>query len=181
MNIVLIGPQGSGKSTQGKLISKHFKIPYISTGDMFRDLMHKSDEFALSIREKMLAGDLIDDETTNKIVRQHLERGKYYKGFVIDGYPRSVNQSMSAPFVLDLILHIQVPEEVSISRLLKRGRIDDTKDNIEKRLKLYKQETEPILEYWRKYGKVVDINGVGDVDEIHKLIHATITKLINDN
>jgi len=181
MNIVLIGPQGSGKSTQGKLISDHFGIPYISTGDMFREIMDNSDDFALSIKEKMLAGDLIDDETTNNIVRQHLERGKYYRGFVIDGYPRSVNQSMSAPFVLDLILHIQVPEQISIERLIKRGRIDDTEVKIKRRLELYKQETEPILKYWRKHDKVVDINGVGDVNEIHKLIHKTITKLTDGN
>lgn len=181
MNIVLIGPQGSGKSTQGKLISDHFGVPYISTGDMFREIMTGTDDFSMSIKEKMTAGDLIDDETTNKIVRQHLERGKYYKGFVIDGYPRSVNQSMSAPFVLDLILHIEVPENISIERLLKRARIDDTKEKIQRRLDLYKQETEPILDYWRKHNKVIDIDGVGDVNEIHKLIHATITNLIDGN
>ena len=181
MNIILIGPQGSGKSTQGRLISDHFGIPYISTGDMFREIMTGTDEFSITIKEKMLSGDLIDDETTNKIVRQHLERGKYYKGFVIDGYPRSVNQSMSAPFVLDLILHIEVPEDISIARLLKRGRIDDTEDKIRRRLGLYRQETEPILDYWRKHDKVVDINGVGDVSEIHTHIHSTIKGLIDGN
>jgi adenylate kinase len=181
MNIVLIGPQGSGKSTQGKLISDDFGMPYISTGDMFREIMTGTDEFSISIKKMMDEGALIDDETTNKIVRQHLERGKYYKGFVVDGYPRSVNQSMSAPFVLDLILHIQVPEDISIERLLKRGRWDDNEVNIRKRLSLYNQETAPIIEYWRKHDKVVDIDGVGGVDEIHQLIYEKITNLINGN
>jgi len=181
MNIVLIGPQGSGKSTQGKLISEHFGMPYISTGDMFREIMDVTDEFSLSIKNKMLSGDLIDDETTNTIVRQHLERGKYYKGFVIDGYPRSVNQSMSAPFVLDIIIYIDVPEQVSLERLLKRGRVDDIEDKIRRRLELYKQETEPILAYWRKHDKVVDIDGIGDVSEIHSHIHAKIKGLIDGN
>ena len=181
MNIVLIGPQGSGKSTQGKLISDDFGMPYISTGDMFREIMVGTDEFSTSIREKMSAGELIDDETTNKIVRQHLERGKYYKGFVIDGYPRSVNQSMSAPFVLDVIIHIEVPEHISINRLLKRGRVDDTEQKIKRRLELYRQETEPIINYWKKHNKVVDIDGIGDVNEIHALINATIKNLINGN
>ena len=181
MNIVLIGPQGSGKSTQGKLISDNFGMPYISTGDMFREIMTGTDEFSISIKKMMDEGTLIDDETTNKIVRQHLERGKYYKGFVVDGYPRSVNQSMSAPFVLDIILHIRVPESISIERLLKRGRWDDNEVNIRKRLSLYNQETAPIIEYWRKHDKVVDIDGVGGVDEIHQLIYEKITNLINGN
>jgi len=180
MNIVLIGPQGSGKSTQGKKISEDFNIPYISTGDMFREIQVGEDEFSISIREKLSKGELIDDETTNKIVRKHLEKSKFYHGFVIDGYPRSINQSMSAPFVLDLILHIAVPNEESVDRLLKRGRADDVEDNIRKRLGLYYAETEPILEYWREVDKVIDINGIGSVTEVHEHINTTLTNILDE-
>ncbi len=173
MKILLIGSQGSGKSTQGKLLAESLQIPYISTGDIFRRISSENSSEAQRIRQTIDSGNLVDDQTTAILLQKRLEQSDCQNGFIVDGYPRNMEQEKLVPGLdFNKVLYINVPEENVLERLLKRGRADDTEEGIKKRLNLYKQQTQPLLEYYRNLGKLVEINGIGDIqtvqDEIKK-------------
>lgn len=173
MRILLIGPQGSGKSTQGRLLSEYLKIPYISTGDIFREIASQDTQEGRKIKEILESGQLVNDEKTAELVKRRLERPDLARGFILDGYPRTPEQlnlfnDMNLKF--DKILYLKIPEEKVIERLLKRGRADDTPDTIKTRLDLYNNKTGVLLELLKGYGTLVEIDAEGNVDEIGQKI-----------
>ncbi len=172
--ILLIGLQGSGKSTQADLLTRHLQVPKISTGDIFRQLRKEDSDEGRRIKNILDSGQLVDDQTTAEIVRKRVSKKDCKNGFVMDGYPRTLEQLQMFDPQFDKVTYLNVPKEEVVKRLLSRGRADDTEDLIGKRLDLYYQQTQPLLDYYRQKGILVEINGVGDIqriqDEIKKQI-----------
>ena len=177
MNILLLGPQGSGKGTQAKRIAAEYDIPHIATGDILRGAI--ADETPLGRRVKPIVerGDLVSDELMTALIRERLEADDTLNGFVLDGFPRTLPQAEALDAMLreidrelSIVFELQVDDGVSVERLSKRaeeeGRTDDTPDAIARRLELYHRETEPLVEYYRAKGRVVGVPGDATVNEV---------------
>lgn len=175
MKILLIGPQGSGKSTQGKFLAGSLNIPFISTGDIFREIASTDSEEGKRIKQILDQGKLVDDETVVSLIKNKLGEDAYKNGFILDGYPRTLEQAEKVDDLgFEKAIYFKIPQEVVVERLLKRGREDDTEELIKKRLELYSEQTEPLLEYYKNKGILVEINGVGDIDKIQNDIKEQI-------
>ncbi|MDP2649569.1 MAG: nucleoside monophosphate kinase [bacterium] len=179
MKIILIGVQGSGKSTQGNLLSKKLKIPYLSTGHIFRDLAKEHSKLGRYIKEVMNAGYLIPDGKTLSIVSQYLKRPEYQKGYILDGFPRTIAQAKAFENGINKVIYINVPDKEALWRLSYRngeGREDDTLAAIRKRIDLFHKFTEPVLEFYQKKGILAEIKGEKSVEEVYKEIVDKIGK-----
>lgn len=174
---LIVGPQGSGKGTQGVLVAEAFEVPQVSTGDIFRANISGGTELGARVQAIIEAGDLVPDELTSELVRDRLAQPDAAEGFLLDGYPRNRGQVADlAAFLdargeaLDAVIELDVPRDESITRISQRaieqGRTDDTEDVIANRLAIYERETAPILEVYRAQGIVVRIDGVGTLDEV---------------
>lgn len=174
MRILFIGPQGSGKSTQARLLSEHLKIPVISTGEIFRRLSQKEVGIGRMIKRILEEGKLVGDDTTSSIVKERLQEDDCQNGFIMDGYPRNIEQVNKFDPNFDKVFYLKVAEEEVLERLLKRGRVDDTKDSIKTRLDLYYQQTQPLIDYYENQGLLVEIDATANIqtvqDEIKKFI-----------
>ncbi len=166
MKILFVGPQGAGKSTQGKVLADFLKVPYISTGDIFRELSTQDNELANRVKSIMSAGNLVDDQTTSEIVKERLQKPDLKNGFIFDGYPRTLKQVEYFDPGFDKVVYLKVDDSESKRRLLERGREDDTDELIEQRLKVYHQLTDPILDYYQSQGNLITIDATQNIDEI---------------
>lgn len=170
MKILLVGIQGSGKSTQGKLLAEKLKVPYISTGDIFRKMATKDTQEGRTIRKILASGNLIDDRATSSIVRRRLQEDDTQAGFVVDGYPRNLNQVKIFDPGFDLVVYLSLTDTEAVERLMRRGREDDTKELIEQRIKLYMEQTEPMLEHYESIGLLKKIDARFDIKDIENKI-----------
>ncbi|MDD5146979.1 MAG: nucleoside monophosphate kinase [Candidatus Daviesbacteria bacterium] len=170
MKILLIGPQGSGKSTQADLLAKDLNLPRISTGDIFRELSLQDSEEGRKIKGILNSGKLIDDLETAKIVEQRLNKDDCRKGFILDGYPRNREQQQIFDPKVDKVFDLEVPDDEVIKRLLARDREDDTMETIKKRLSLYHEQTVPLLDYYKNQGILIEIDGMGNIEDIYRRI-----------
>jgi adenylate kinase len=179
--LLIVGPQGSGKGTQGVRIGDAFGIPVVSTGDIFRANIKAGTELGEQVTAILDAGDLVPDELTGAIVRDRLSQEDARDGFVLDGYPRNTSQVAyldeflgESGEALDAVIMLDVPREESLARLSLRatqqGRTDDTDDTIAHRLDIYERETAPILEVYDARGIIERIDGVGSLDDITERI-----------
>ncbi|WP_169580758.1 MULTISPECIES: adenylate kinase [Microbacterium] len=175
--LLIVGPQGSGKGTQGVRIAEAFGIPAVSTGDVFRAAVADGSDLGAQVKSVIEAGDLVSDELTSAVVRDRLSQADAEEGFLLDGYPRNVSQVAHLDEflegrgeTLDAVIELSVPREESIARIALRakeqGRTDDTEDVIANRLAIYERETAPILGVYGARGIVVQVDGVGSLDEI---------------
>jgi len=173
MNLILIGPPGSGKGTQARRLVEMFGIPQISTGDILREAVASGSAIGLRAKSIMEKGDLVPDEVVIEIVRERLRRADCKPGFVLDGFPRTHTQAAA----LDAILLEQGREPVQVialivaddelrRRILARGegRADDTDETARKRLEVYRRDTQPVLDHYR--AQVRKVEGTGALDEI---------------
>lgn len=175
MKILLIGPQGSGKSTQGKLLAEFLQIPYISTGDILRQMASEDSDRGKKIKQVVESGNLVDDQTITGLLRKRIEQDDCSKGFIIDGYPRNLEQAGLIPTLnFDKVLYINVLEQEVVKRLLKRGRPDDTKEGVKLRLNLYREQTQPLLDYYKEQGILVEVSGAGDVQKVQDEIKKSL-------
>lgn len=183
--LLIVGPQGSGKGTQGVRIAEEFGIPAISTGDVFRAAVADGTPLGQQVQAIIAAGDLVPDELTSAVVRDRLSQPDAAGGFLLDGYPRNIAQVghldeflEGRGEALDAVIELDVPRDESIERLSLRaaeqGRSDDTEEVIANRLAIYERETAPILEVYRIRGIVDVIDGVGSLDEITRRIIAAL-------
>jgi adenylate kinase len=177
LNVLLLGPQGAGKGTQGKLIAAEHGVPHIATGDMLRAAMADGTELGRRIKPIYDAGELVPDEIMIALIRERLAAADAARGFVFDGFPRTTPQADALDAMLEeierpltVVFEFQLSEQVSIERLLGRaqeeGRPDDTPEAIRKRLDLYRQRTEPLVEYYRARGILVGIPAEPPVEEV---------------
>ncbi|MFC8682516.1 adenylate kinase [Microbacterium ureisolvens] len=183
--LLIVGPQGSGKGTQGIRIAQAFGVPAVSTGDVFRGAVADGSELGQQVKAIIEAGDLVSDELTSAVVRDRLSQQDAAGGFLLDGYPRNVAQVMHLDEFLegrdeelDAVIELVVPRDESIARIARRaaeqGRSDDTEEGIANRLAIYERETAPILEVYRTRDIVDRIDGVGSLDEITDRIIAAL-------
>jgi len=171
VRIVLLGPPGAGKGTQAADLAKKFGIPHISTGDLFRDNISRGTDLGVEAKRYLDAGDLVPASLTNALVDSRLDDADVSDGFILDGFPRSVEQADALKQMLarrdlklDAVVEFRVPEDELVERLLARGRADDNEETIRNRFKVYRDETAPLLDYYKDELKTVD--AVGGLDEV---------------
>jgi adenylate kinase len=171
VRVVLLGPPGAGKGTQAVKLAEKLELPHLSTGDLFRENIGNGTELGLKAKSYLDAGDLVPSELTNELVDDRLSNPDTDAGFILDGYPRSVQQAKALHDMLerrgiqlDTVLELRVPEDALFDRLKARGRADDTDDVIRNRMNVYRDETAPLIEYYSHELKTVE--AVGTVDEV---------------
>jgi adenylate kinase len=173
--LVILGKQGAGKGTQGERLARHFSIQHLSTGQLFRDSAAVGVPAGLEAKAYMDRGELVPDEIVVDVVAERFSNPAAVEyGFVLDGFPRTENQAeeldriLGTDYPLDLVVDLDVPTDMAIERLLGRGREDDTRESIRRRLELYEQETKPLIDLYAKRGLLVQVDGTGDEDEVFK-------------
>lgn len=174
MILVVMGPPGSGKSTQANLLAEELGIPHLQTGDLFHYLSEEDSPRGRKIKRIMESGGLLDDQLVLEIVEEHLKGKQYDKGVVLDGTPRSLWQAEHFKLKLDKVFYLDVSDEENIKRLVKRGRKDDRPEVVKKRLKTYHQETEPMLDFYRKMNILEKVDGERPIEVIHQDIMARL-------
>lgn len=168
MNIVVVGQVGSGKTTQAKNLADNLGLPLLNVGDLLYYASQGEGEHASRIKKIMESGGIVDDDTTLKLVEEHLKGSEHETGIVIDGFPRTLAQAQRFSLPIDKVFNIKISDQTSIQRLLARGRKDDTAGVIEKRLKVYHQETEPIIAFYKELGLLQEVDGEKGIEEIAK-------------
>ena len=171
MIVLVFGIQGSGKSTHAHFIANRLNLPYISTGDILRELEKQPTETGKRVRSLMEKGMIIPDEITVPALEDYLKENNISENFLIEGFPRTMEQVKLFNRKIDMVFEIVVPEETAIARLKSRGRYDDIEDSINTRFNLFKEKTLPVIEFYKKSGtKVFVINNEKSIDQVQKEI-----------
>ena len=182
--LILFGPPGAGKGTQATSLAQDFEIPHISTGDLFRAAISGKTPLGLKVQSYLDQGQLVPDQVVIDMVQERLAQMNTEGGWLLDGFPRTIPQAQTLDQLLtqmnqscDRVINLQVPEQVLITRMLSRGRKDDTEAVIQDRLQVYHQETAPILDFYRSRNCLVDINGDTTVDAVTDRIKTALADL----
>ncbi len=189
MRIVFLGPPGSGKGTQAKLLAERLKVPAISTGDMLRTAVREGTPLGLQAKAVMEAGELVSDDLMIGLIRERISQPDARTGFLLDGFPRTVEQAVALDGLLkgnekrlSSVVNLSVPEAVLIDRLAGRSgqenRSDDRRETVLERLRVYRQKTEPLIEFYRRRGLLTDVDGVGEVSEIADRISRAVAPAV---
>ena len=177
IRILLIGPPGAGKGTQAALLAKHFGIPAISTGDIFRENVRNETPLGLEAKAFMDRGEYVPDSLTNALVRDRLNQDDAAAGFLLDGYPRTIDQVQELDDILeeteaklDVVVQLTADAEELLRRLSGRaqeqGRSDDTPDVIKRRLDVYEEQTAPLIDIYASRSLVAKVNGLGEIGDV---------------
>ncbi len=215
MNLIFLGAPGAGKGTQAKMVSEKYGIPQISTGDMLREAVAKGTELGKKAKEYMDRGELVPDEIVIGIVKERLQQPDCEKGFILDGFPRTLAQAEALDEMLkelgkkiDAVINIAVPEEEVVKRIVYRRtckncgavyhliynppkednkcdkcggelyqRDDDKEETVRERYRVYRENTEPLIEYYRKKGILYDVDGTKDIKGVWEQIEAILEKI----
>ena len=189
LNLVLFGPPGAGKGTQSALLIDQYGLVHLSTGDMLRAERKSGSQLGQRVQAIMDAGQLVSDEIVIELIRLRVEGNPAAKGFIFDGFPRTIPQAEALETLLnDLntpisrMLSLVVSRQELVARLVKRGeesgRADDTEDTANKRVDVYLSETLPVAEYYRNQHKLSEIDGVGEIDEIFDRISSVLKAIV---
>lgn len=171
MRLVFLGAPGAGKGTQAARVSQALGSPHISTGDIFRQNMADGTPLGRQVREIVEGGGLVPDEITTQLVAERLAEPDARAGFILDGFPRTLVQARDLDEMLGeeglrAVVTLEVSSAELARRMLERGRADDTEDSIRRRLEVYAASTEPLLDYYRTRGLLLESSGMGGVEEI---------------
>jgi len=187
LNIILFGPPGAGKGTQSQNIIQKYELAHLSTGDIFRANIKGETQLGLLAKSFIDKGQLVPDDVTIQMLQSEVEKHQGVKGFIFDGFPRTAAQAQALDTLLEnkkqqinILVSLEVEEEELKKRLLERGKTSGRADDvdpavIQKRIEVYKAETTPVKEYYNKQGKTVEINGIGEIQDIF----ADITKKVD--
>ncbi|QFG53922.1 adenylate kinase [Chryseobacterium sp.] len=190
INIVLFGPPGSGKGTQAQNLIEKFNLKQISTGDLFRYNIKNETELGKLAKSYIDKGELVPDQVTTDMLTEEVKKPTDTNGFIFDGYPRTVNQTEALEEIvkkelnseISVCLSLVVEDEILVDRLLKRGetsgRSDDSNEEIIRtRIQEYYSKTAEVAELYKKQNKYVEINGVGEIEEISEMLYAEVEKI----
>ncbi len=173
MRIVLLGPPGAGKGTQAVKLAENLGVPHISTGELFRHNISNGTPLGVRAKHYLDAGELVPTSLTNDLVDDRLNDADVADGFILDGFPRTIDQATALHDMLerrglklDAVVEFRVPEEVLVERLAARGRADDTEDVIRNRFRVYRDETAPLLDYYESEQELLTVDAVGSLDEV---------------
>ncbi|MDH7476441.1 MAG: nucleoside monophosphate kinase [Microgenomates group bacterium] len=184
MKLVLIGIQGAGKSTQGNLLSRQLNLPYLSTGHIFREIAKEKTKLGRYVKETMNAGILIPDGKVIEIVNDYLSRPEYRRGYILDGFPRTLKQAKEFKNNVDKVIYLKLSDREAIWRLVHReskDRQDETLPAIKKRIELFHKYADDILNYYQKQGKLAIIDGKKSIKEVNQEILKNIGKQLIKN
>ena len=185
IRLLIVGPPGAGKGTQAARIVERYGVPQISTGDIFRANIKAGTQLGQRVSQIIESGKLVPDELTNEIVADRLQAEDVASGFLLDGYPRTVDQAHALDRVLeadaralDAVVLLEVDTDEVVQRLLGRaeieGRADDTEEVIRHRQEVYNEQTKPLVELYQTRGRLVAVDGLGEVDEVTERIFAAL-------
>ena len=185
MHIVLVGPPGAGKGTQAVKIADALRVPHISTGEIFRANLAADTELGRKVKRYLEAGEYVPDEVTNSMVAERLSEADAIGGFVLDGYPRTLTQVDALTGILsqvgsqlDKVIEITADTDELVARLLNRaleqGRADDTEEVIRRRMAVYAEQTEPLVQVYAERGLLVEVDGMGSMDEVTARLLAAV-------
>ncbi|MDO8638623.1 MAG: nucleoside monophosphate kinase [Candidatus Daviesbacteria bacterium] len=176
MRVLISGPAGSGKTTQAKNLAKNLNICFFGAGEIFRKKSLEDSEIGKSLKKDLAEGNLVDNKIASQLLKEEIEQSNCSNGFVIDGYPRDIEQLQYFDPNFDKVIVLEVSKETLIKRLLKRGRFDDTKEAIEERLRIYEEETKAVLDYYQTLGIIVKIDGEKNMEEISEEIEKKLNE-----
>lgn len=209
MKLVLLGPPGSGKGTQAKILAKKINVPQVSTGDLFRENLKNETELGLKAKSFMEQGLLVSDEVTNGMAKERLERDDCKEGYILDGYPRTIDQAKFLDSVqeIDKVINFELSEEEVVKRISGRRtckkcgsmfhlifkkpkqdnicdncgselmqRTDDLPEAVKVRLEVYKKQTEPLIDYYTKQGKILNVSALPSIEEVSEKVLEVLGK-----
>ncbi|MCX7833010.1 MAG: adenylate kinase [Ignavibacteria bacterium] len=182
--LIIFGAPGAGKGTQADLLAKKLDLFHFSTGNYLRELATKETQIGKKVKQILDKGELVPDDIMIEIIKEALENNNKQNGFILDGFPRTIRQAEELDKIFKsmnlhdiIVIYLNVPDEEIIKRLLLRGRSDDNEEIVRKRLSVYKETTSKVLEYYKTNNKkIVEVNGIGDIEEINNIIISKITK-----
>jgi adenylate kinase len=188
MRVVFLGPPGSGKGTQAKLLAERLKVPAISTGDILRAAVRDGTPLGLRAQAVMEKGELVSDDLIVALIRERTAVRDARKGFILDGFPRTLEQGKALEKLLSeseeglsAVVNFGVPEPVLVERMLRRadaeGRADDRPETIRERLRVYREKTEPLAGFYRDRDLLADVDGVGEVEQVAARIDEALTSV----
>ncbi|MGH8923064.1 MAG: adenylate kinase [Acidimicrobiia bacterium] len=171
MRLLFVGPPGAGKGTQAALVASRLGVPHVSTGEMFRDHVASGTDLGRQVQALMELGAYVPDELTVAMLAERMRSPDTAKGFILDGFPRTIGQVKSldgllGPNGLDRVVLFEVDEERLVERMLSRGRADDSEETIRSRFKVYEEQTKPLVELYRSRDLLVTVDGEDAVDEV---------------
>lgn len=188
LNVLLLGPQGSGKGTQANRIAAEYGIPHIASGEILRAEMQAGTELGRRVQDVVDRGDLVSDDLMIELIRTRLGQADTEGGFVLDGFPRTTVQAEALDEMFgaigrsfSVVFALQIPDDVAVERLLRRaeieGRTDDTLEAIQRRLETYHRETSPLVEYYRVRGNLVPVHGERSENEVFAEIQSALQQV----
>lgn len=179
---IFLGPPGSGKGTQAQILAQSLNIPHISTGEILREAIAKKTPLGQKAQVYMDKGELVPDELLLDLVQERLKENDAQNGWILDGFPRTVNQASFLNEVLaetgqfiPCVIDLEVPEDVLVQRLLGRGRKDDNEDTIRRRLEVYHQQTAPVTDFYRQQGQLNSINGNSSLEAVQASLQELVS------
>ncbi|BAZ04001.1 adenylate kinase [Calothrix sp. NIES-3974] len=181
--LIFLGPPGAGKGTQAKQLAQVMSIPHISTGDILRQALSEQTPLGIQAQSYMDQGELVPDQLVQEMVEERLAQTDAKGGWLLDGFPRTVKQAEFLEHLLhtkgeneEKVINLDVPDDVVVERLIARGRKDDTEEVIRRRLQVYRQETAPLIDYYKQKGQLLSVNGNQSpevvTEELHRLINS---------
>ncbi|MCG9892647.1 MAG: adenylate kinase [Thermosynechococcaceae cyanobacterium MS004] len=182
---ILFGPPGAGKGTQAALLSGLLSVPHISTGDLFRAAVSEKSPLGVKAQGYLDRGELVPDEVVIDMIHVRLAQEDAQKGWLLDGFPRTVPQAHALDALLtsidqtiDVVLNLSVSDEFLLDRLLGRGRKDDTEDVIRRRLQVYHEQTAPLIQFYRDRNQLTDVDGSSPVEVVTASIEEAVKPLL---